>query len=127
MPQTPQVEFARRELQRAGFLDGGYGGDLGKAVLGMIERFAGERHSGASARAVADMFGRLARFEPLSPLTGEAAEWREVGPGVFQNLRCPRIFGDGLVAVDGLTGERVRFPYVPASDVQPPQPAGTGD
>jgi hypothetical protein len=38
------------------------------------------------------MFAKLAKFEPLVPLTGEPAEWNEVGDGVFQNNRCGHVF-----------------------------------
>jgi hypothetical protein len=38
------------------------------------------------------MFKKLAMFEPIVPLTGEDWEWHEPSPGVFQNIRCSRVF-----------------------------------
>lgn len=90
------VEFAKSELERAGLFDKGsdYGGMLGDAVLKMIEQFAEEGHSGFSANMAIRAFEKLARFEPLTPLTGEDDEWSEVDGGLWQNRRCSRVFKD---------------------------------
>lgn len=71
-----------------------------EAVLELIETFAKQGHSGSSAPYVADVFHKLARYEPLTPLTGKDDEWMEVGPGVFQNKRCSHIFKEGGKAYD---------------------------
>jgi hypothetical protein len=86
--------FAKDELTRAGMFDknGDYGGMLGEAVMKMIKVFADEGHSGYSASMAINVFERVARFEPLTPLTGEDDEWNEVGHGVFQNRRCSHVF-----------------------------------
>ena len=63
-----------------------------KHVLELLKVFADEGHSGSTAPYAANMFKKLAMFEPLVPLTGEDWEWSEVSPGVFQNKRCGRVF-----------------------------------
>lgn len=74
------TNFAEEELRRAGWLDKGsmYDGMIGEAVLSMIRQFAEEGHSGMSASITISIFSKLARFEPLTPLTGEDDEWTEV-------------------------------------------------
>ena len=66
-----------------------------KDVLQLIEVFARQGHSGMSAPYVLNVFQRLARFEPLSPLTGEDSEWTETSDGIFQNNRCSEVFKNG--------------------------------
>jgi hypothetical protein len=96
------TEFARSELERAGMFDkdSDYGGMLGEAVLKMVEQFAEEGHSGFSASMAIALFEKVARFEPLTPLTGEDKEWTEVGDGVFQNRRCSHVFKENGAAYD---------------------------
>jgi len=136
-PQETQmslVDFAKRELDRAGLFDksSDYGGMMGEAVLKMVEQFADEGHSGFSAGMAISIFSKLSRFEPLSPLTGEDDEWMEVGPGVFQNRRCAHVFKDetGAYNIDGKVFREpggfcytnrdsrvyVTFPYEPSTE-----------
>ncbi|TXH48636.1 MAG: hypothetical protein E6Q97_24345 [Desulfurellales bacterium] len=128
------VEFAKSELTRAGLFDADsdYGGMLGDAVLRMIELFAKEGHSGFSAGMAISAFTRLARYEPLTPLTGDDDEWREVDAGLFQNKRCSRVFKDetGAYDIDGRVFREpsgacftnrdsrvyVTFPYIPTTE-----------
>lgn len=111
-PQMSNLEaFARDELQRAGLFDkdSDYGGMMGDAIMKMVKMFADEGHSGFSANMAISLFERVARFEPLTPLTGEGAEWVEVGGGVFQNKRCPHVFKENGEAYDS-TGRVFRLP-----------------
>ena len=64
------------ELKRIGMIDSGepYNDLATKAILDLIELFASQGHSGFSAPYVINAFDRLARFKPLSPLTGEDDE-----------------------------------------------------
>lgn len=133
------VDFAKDELQRAGLFDEGsdYGGMLGTAVLKMIEQFAEEGHSGFSASMAISAFQRLARYEPLTPLTGEDDEWMEIGDHgegtMYQNRRCGRVFKreDGTAYdIDGRVFREpsgvcftniesrtpVTFPYTPTTE-----------
>lgn len=92
------VAYARAELERAGLFkeDSDYGGMLGKAVMDLIAQFDGEGHSGMSAGMAISLFTRLAKFQPLTPLTGAEDEWMDVGAEgdniVWQNKRCGSVF-----------------------------------
>ena len=128
------VSFAKEELTRAGLFDkdSDYGGMMGDAVMKMIDAFAKEGHSGFSAGMAISLFSRLARYEPLSPLTGDDDEWNEVDSGVYQNRRCPTVFkdADGVYNVEGRIFREpsgvcytsrdsrvpVVFPYTPSSE-----------
>lgn len=112
-------------------------------VRELLHVFASQGHSGASAAITAQLLGKLLRFEPIGPLTGEPDEWHEVGPGVFQNRRCGRVFKDatqfggqaydlnGIVWEDPdgscFTNSESRvpvvFPYTPKTEYRP-RPAG---
>ena len=133
------IDHARRELELIGAFDkdGVYGGMVGDAVLELISAFAKQGHSGASAALVSDIFHRVARYEPLSPLTGDDSEWTKLdsafGSNLEQNSRCSSVFReDGLVYdSEGIIFERpsgsrftnsasrvpVSFPYTPRKRV----------
>lgn len=85
---------ARKEMEIAGLFDkdSDYGGMLGEAVMKMIKVFDDEGHSGFSANLAISIFEKVARFEPLTPLTGADDEWMEVGDDTFQNVRCSHVF-----------------------------------
>ena len=89
---------AMREFRAAGWTDenGNFHDEMQKAicdhVLKLLDVFADEGHSGSSAPYAIDLFSKLAKFEPVAPLTGEDWEWEEVSDGVFQNKRCSHIF-----------------------------------
>jgi len=110
------VEFARDELARAGLFDkdSDYGGMMGEAVMKMIEQFADEGHSGFSAGMAISAFERLAKFEPLSPLTGDDDEWVEVGTQngkpLYQNKRCGHVFREGKDFAYDIEGRVFREP-----------------
>lgn len=124
-------QHAETELKKAGLLDkdSDYNGALGDAVMGLIVLLSEQGHSGASANAVIEMFERLSRFQPLSPLTGEDDEWDDVFEGVHQNKRCPSVFKDdtGTYDIEGRIFRKpsgacyvgngskvyVTFPYMP--------------
>ena len=100
------IRHAREELQRAGMFDDSgdfYGGMMGSAVMKLIEIFADEGHSGMSASVAISLFEKLARFEPLTPLTGDDDEWTEIGEHngpLYQNKRCSHVFKDNSGAYD---------------------------
>ena len=124
-------KFARRELEITGWFkeDGMYDGMIGPSVMRLIEVFAAEGHSGLSANIAISLFERVARQEPLSPLSGEDHEWNEVEPGLYQNNRCSHVFKKDGCAYDingrifrrsnGVTYTNrdshvdVEFPYTP--------------
>lgn len=128
-------DYAKFELLNAGLFnkDSEYGGLMGEAVMKMIKLFADEGHSGFSANMAINIFSKLARFEPLTPLTGEDWEWNEVSAGTFQNKRCSHVFKgkdgkaydiegrifrypDGGCFTSGDSRVYVTFPYSPTKE-----------
>jgi hypothetical protein len=112
------VDHAKTELEIAGLLseEGDfYGGMTGKAVLELMEVFSKQGHSGMSAPIVADIFKKLANYEPLVPITGKDEEWVEAfkdenNQPVFQNLRESGLFKDADGKVTYNTGIIKRTP-----------------
>jgi hypothetical protein len=64
-------------------------------ITELLECFAAQRHSGSSAPYVLGTFQQLAKFNPISPLTGEDSEWNEVGDDLYQNNRDSEVFKRG--------------------------------
>lgn len=91
-------EFAKEELTRAGLLskDSAYDGELGKAVMDLVDVFAEQGHSGHSATMAISLFEQVARYKPLTPLTGEDDEWSDPDKDTpfLKNKRCPHVFKD---------------------------------
>jgi hypothetical protein len=94
-------EHAEFELRRAGLFDkdSDYDGMLGPAVLALIKVFSEQGHSGFSAAMVRELFGKLAAFKTLTPITADPSEWMDVcdavpdsTPGVWQNRRQSSCF-----------------------------------
>ena len=113
-------------------------------VLKLLEVFSEEGHSGSSAPYAINLFTKLAKFEPLVPLTGEDWEWSDMseysGQTCYQNKRCSHVFKDenGAYDIDGIVwwnwytnedGEKsksyfgnwksrvpVTFPYTPKTE-----------
>lgn len=88
------LDHAQRELDLIGMLDrdADYGGQLGRDVLALIGHFSSQGHSGHAAVNAIHLFGKLARFEPLSEITSDIREWMEVSDGVWQSRRSPAVF-----------------------------------
>ena len=91
------VEFAKRELEYAGYFDGD---EINKMmadnVLELIETFGKQGHSGLSAPFCIDLFTTLAKYEPLRPLQGTDDEWNQISDDCWQNKRCSKIFKELL-------------------------------
>ena len=94
---------ALAEFRAAGWMDenGKYSDDMQESIcknlLELLSMFSAQGHSGFSANYVISHFEKLARFEPLVPLTGEDWEWSDVsgmsdGEKMYQNTRCSRVF-----------------------------------
>lgn len=91
------IEYAKEELKILDYkpIDEEEGPNrIQENVLELLDVFQKQGHSGFSAFYCIALFSKLAKFEPLSPLTGEESEWTEVAPGVFQNKRCSHVFRD---------------------------------
>lgn len=92
--------FANQEFKALGITDKSDELDLlaKQNVLELLSVFEAQGHSGFSAPIILNWFDKLARFEPLTPLTGEDWEWSNVseasGCQLWQNTRCPRVFKD---------------------------------
>lgn len=73
-------------------------------IFELLAVFRKQGHSGFSAPFCIDYFSKLANFEPLSPLTGEAWEWVDVsessGYPLWQNARCSHVFKDETGSYD---------------------------
>ena len=127
------VNYAERELRLAGLFDedSDYGSMLGEAVMELVKVFADQNHSGLSATLVLNIFNKVARCKPLTPLTGEPEEWNEIAKGFFQNKRCSTVFKrdgiayhtegvifrdrEGLCFTSRDSRVEITFPYIPES------------
>lgn len=97
------AKHAHYEFAAAGWTDGNgnFNDEMQEAickhVLKLLEVFDGEGHSGTSAPYTINLFSRLAKFEPIAPLTGEDWEWvkHDYGDRVtYQNKRAGHVFKD---------------------------------
>ena len=131
---TLAVNHADRELTLAGFYDkkSGYERRIAYNVTELIKLFADQEHSWASAQHCLAVFNKLAKFEPLTALTGADDEWEEVYYEEWRNTRCHRVFKDtrgaydidtkifrspdGFCSVYNDHRTRVEFPYTPRTD-----------
>ncbi len=98
------ITHAMNEFRAAGWVDeaGKWTDDMQEAickhVLDLLRVFGSEGHSGSSAPYTISLFSTLAKFDPVTPLTGEDWEWNEIcddrtgGVTVFQNKRCGAVF-----------------------------------
>lgn len=102
------MNFAKSEMKLAGISK-----TTQKQVMEMMEAFAEEGHSGASAHYtlaamrprtnVERIFKKLASFTPLTPLTGKPSEWMLVTDQpkkLYQSKRCASLFKEGGRAYD---------------------------
>ena len=106
------TDHAEREMRAVGLFDedADYGGMLADAVMELIKVFAEQDHTGCSAGMAINLFTRLARFKPLSPLTDSTEEWREIGTGVWQNIRQSSCFSnDGGKTFHDIDSKRSRW------------------
>ena len=94
---------ALAEFRAAGWMDenGKYSDDIQESIckdmLELLSVFSSQGHSGFSANYLMNCFEKLARFEPIVPLTGEDWEWNDTGDygygdRIYQNKRCSRVF-----------------------------------
>jgi len=132
------VSHAKREFMALGYdledKEDGPNKWIMENVIALLSLFGSQGHSGSSAPFCVSYFKNLAAWEPLCPLNGEPNEWQEVGESMFQNIRCSRVFKDGIDGVaydidgkvfrepDGVcytSGDsrvNVTFPYTPKTE-----------
>jgi hypothetical protein len=105
---------------------------LCNCILQMVDLFSEQGHSGMSASYTISLLENILRYKPLSPLTGNDDEWVEVSEGLYQNIRCSRVFKDNSGAYDingkvftdkaGCTYTSrdstvyIEFPYIPKTE-----------
>ena len=93
------LKHADRELKFIGY-DGKdeYNNMAKAAIMELLTTFANQGHSGFSANYIVNLFNKLAKYETLSPLTGNDDEWGNVSDmsgdrkTLFQNNRDGRVF-----------------------------------
>ena len=93
------IEYAKSELNKAFPDTTDEMQEMAKSnVIKLLTVFSEQGHSGMSAPYVLRLFERLARFNPLLPLTGEDEEWGEPygDKNTQQNKRCGKIFRDNF-------------------------------
>lgn len=96
-PGNNYRRHALNEFRAAGWTDehGKFNDEMQEAicnhVMRLLDAFNGEGHSGTSAPYAISLFEKLAKFEPIVPLTGEDWEWFDHGH-CMQNKRCGRVF-----------------------------------
>lgn len=92
---------AEKELRAAGFYgkDSDYAGMIPEAVLELIDVFAKQGHSGASASIVIKLFNKLASYGILNPIEkNDPSEFTEGHIGsqpFYQGKRITALFKDG--------------------------------
>jgi hypothetical protein len=132
------ISHAQREFESVGYNDGDKMNQLMSSnVIDLLRVFSAQGHSGFSASHARQLFGNLAAFKPLGPLTGADTEWYDHGDGMgdgtrWQNKRAGNVFkgADGVaydidaVVFEEPSGSRftgrysrrpVTFPYTPRS------------
>lgn len=97
------LEYAITELDYAGIYSES-GDDIDdrvrEAVLDLLNTLSKHNPSGSTVGVIVSLFSKLAKFEPLSPITGEDDEWMVVGEDqkketIYQNVRCSHVFKNG--------------------------------
>lgn len=98
------IEHAKAEFRAAGWVDenGKFNDEMQHfmcdQIIELLTIFSEHGHSGSSAPYAIELFSKLAKFEPLVPLTGEDWEWNDVtsygDKPHYQNKRCSRVFKD---------------------------------
>jgi hypothetical protein len=98
------ITYAMNEFQAAGWVDsnGKWSDSTQQAmcehVMDLLRVFGDEGHSGTTAPYAINLFSKLAKFEPITPLTGDDSEWNEISDectdevSVYQNKRCGAVF-----------------------------------
>jgi hypothetical protein len=79
----------------------------------LLEVFDNQGHSGSSAPYCANMFKKLALFEPLGPLTGDDDEWALLDYEddiKYQNKRASHVFKDADGRAYDINGKVFREP-----------------
>jgi hypothetical protein len=90
------IDYVKDELKAAGYNpdEDGPSGWMYENIIDLITVFSKQGHSGFSANHCINLFNKLARYEPLVPLSDNDEEWVEVSDNLWQNKRCSHVFKD---------------------------------
>lgn len=94
------VQHAERELRNAGLFDkdSDYGGEVGQAVLELVEIFANQGHSGMSSGLVIHLFSKVASYRTLTPIDNPAKSGEYIAcdraETVWQSTRLSTLFSE---------------------------------
>ena len=88
----PLEKFAKDELRRAGYYDHEDDKRIADAVVALVEYTRNSGWEGFSIGVVIQLYKKLMSRRPLTPLTGEDAEWTQFNNELLQNKRCPSVF-----------------------------------
>jgi hypothetical protein len=114
---TSILQHTKAELRSAGLFDddSDFDGEIGVQVTALVETLVAYGHSGGSLERTLEVFDRVARHLPITPLTGDEDEWETpVGAGgqIQINKRCTQVFRDNDMAWDIRKGRTpITFPY----------------
>lgn len=109
------INYAKREFLAAGYKpieDSEDGPDkwIQENVLELLSVFSAQCHSRSSAPFCIQLFEKLARFDPLCPLTGREGEWVKVTSWLWQNIRCSHVFKEADGQAYDINGKIFREP-----------------
>lgn len=94
-PENPTrsnlVAHALRELDRMGETSH-EPPSMRDCVVEIVRAFSEQGHSGSSAAWLSAVLDRLLRFQPLSAITDDPADWMEVADDVWQCVRDGECF-----------------------------------
>lgn len=93
------LHYAKKELALIKHDSYGLQNAMDECILDLLKEFDKQSHTNHTAPYCISMFGRLAEFKPITPLTGEDDEWvvHEKGDGtmMYQNKRYYAVFKEG--------------------------------
>ena len=92
------TNYAQREMTIAWPNPDGMQEAIMKDILELIMAFEDQGHSGTTGSYTLGVFDRLARFKPITPITGEDDEWGTPygADKCQQNRRCSSVFRENF-------------------------------
>ncbi len=110
------IVHAEYELRRAGVDE-----RIRRAVMKLLKKLSKQGQLGCCTHCILDIFYKLSRSKPLTPLTGEDEEWIKVKENLLRNRRCQTVFRTPATGetwdMDFREGkEPITFPYTPGAE-----------
>jgi len=92
-------QYAKKELELIGYdfssKEKNMNNLMRDNILELLEVFYKQGHSAFSVNYVINLFTKLAKFEPLKPVTDEEGEWVEVVENMYQHKRLANLCKNG--------------------------------